>query len=149
MIDKKVSIIRKYIQIFLNEKTPFNILYEKYPEIREDLTSARELVDCSCRSKVVFFLEEKIKNAEDLNLINEILLLPEVQKVKEELDYEFEQEILAFEKKIKKENNAKKIYTVSRDENEWKEFVEYAKENIEFKSFSIIEKENHLEVRFI
>lgn len=149
MIDKKVSIIRKYIQIFLNEKTPFNILYEKYPEIREDLTSARELVDCSCRSKVVFFLEEKIKNAEDLNLINEILLLPEVQKVKEELDYEFEQEILAFKKKIKKENNAKKIYTVSRDENEWKEFVEYAKENIEFKSFSIIEKENHLEVRFI
>lgn len=149
MIDKKVSIIRKYIQIFLNEKTPFNILYEKYPEIREDLTSARELVDCSCRSKVVFFLEEKIKNAEDLNLINEMLLLPEVQKVKEELDYEFEQEILAFEKKIKKENNSKKIYTVSRDENEWKEFVEYAKENIEFKSFSIIEKENHLEVRFI
>ena len=149
MIDKEVSIIRKYIQIFLNEKTPFNILYEKYPEIREDLTSARELVDCSCRSKVVFFLEEKIKNAEDLNLINEILLLPEVQKVKEELDYEFEQEILAFKKKIKKENNAKKIYTVSKDENEWKEFVEYAKENIEFKSFSIIEKENHLEVRFI
>ena len=113
------------------------------------MTSARELVDCSCRSKVVFFLEEKIKNAEDLNLINEILLLPEVQKVKEELDYEFEQEILAFKKKIKKENNAKKIYTVSKDENEWKEFVEYAKENIEFKSFSIIEKENHLEVRFV
>lgn len=149
MINREVSIVRKYISIFLDEKTPFEILYEKYPEIREDLTSARELVDCACRSRVVSFLEEKTKNAEDLNLINKILLLPEIQKFKEELDYEFEQKILAFENRIRKENNAKKIYTVSKDENEWKEFIEYAKENIEFKSFSIIEKENHLEVRFL
>jgi hypothetical protein len=149
VINREVSIVRKYIRLFLNEKNPFDILYETYPEIRQDLTSARELVDCQCRSRVIIFLEEKIKNKDDFNLINSLLILPEVQAFKKELDDEFEQEIFELEKKIRRQNNARKIYNVSKDEEGWIQFIDYAKENIEFKCFSIIEREDYLEVRFI
>lgn len=149
MINREASAIRKYIRLLLNEKIPFDILYETYPEIRQDLTSARELVDCKCRSKVIVFLEEKIKNKNDFNLINSLLILPEVQDFKKELDDEFEQEIFELEKKIRRQNNARKIYNVLKDEESWIQFIDYAKENIEFKCFSIIEKNDYLEVRFI
>jgi hypothetical protein len=141
----------KYLKLIINESIIFDALLDKYPEIKEDLYSSREHIDCACRRRVVNFLNEKIKNQEDAvffeNLINNPD--PKVKAYKKEIDVEYEFDKKSFEERTRRKTNAKKIYKINKDEESWNEFSKFVEENIEFKSFFILEKTDHLEIRFL
>ena len=141
----------KYLKLIINETIIFDALLNKYPEIKEDLYSSREHIDCECRRRVVNFLNEKIKNQEDAvffeNLINNPD--PKVKAYKKEIDVEYEFDKKSFEEQTRRRTNAKKIYKINKDEKAWNEFSKFVEENVEFKSFFILEKIDYLEIRFL
>jgi len=148
---KELTLPERYLKLILNESILFNILLNEYPEIKEDLYSSREYIDCDCRRRVVNFLNEKIKNQKDAvffeNLINNPD--PKVKAYKKEIDVDYELDKKSFEEQTRKRTNAKKIYKISKDEESWCEFKKFVEENIEFKSFFILEKAGYLEIRFL
>lgn len=141
----------KYLKLIINEAIIFDALLNKYPEIKEDLYSSREHIDCECRRRVVNFLNEKIKNQEDAiffeNLINNPD--PKVKAYKKEIDVEYEFDKKSFEEQTRKKTNSKKIYKINKDEKSWNEFSKFVEENVEFKSFFILERADCLEIRFL
>jgi len=148
---KELTLPEKYLKLILNESILFDILLNKYPEIKEDLYSSREYIDCECRRRVTNFLNEKIKNQEDAvffeNLINNSD--PKVKAYKKEIDVDYELDKKSFEEQTRKRTNAKKIYKINKDEKAWEEFSRFVEENVEFKSFFILEKIEYLEIRFL
>jgi len=148
---KNLTDPEKYIRLFLNELVLFNLLMERYKEINQDLHSAREYVDCSCRGRVVNYLNEKIKNIEEKKFIDSLINHPDpsVKAFKEELDDKYNLEQERIKERIRKINAAKDLYLIDKDKESWKKFFEFAEENIEFKSFFIIDHQDKFEVRFL
>jgi hypothetical protein len=61
------------LQPLLENDVTFDKLKERYKEILADLVSARNKPDCSCRNRVLNFLEVKYKVPEEKAFLNELI----------------------------------------------------------------------------
>jgi len=141
----KNMLLHNYYRILIDNDASFNILKESFTEISEDLLSSKENPSCECNRRVFDFLYKRynsdkkskkiIDNLFELKEINEIVTELEKQRIQLEKD--------AIEK-------ITKIYKVGKSQKYWSDFYKTIEEkNINFRSFSILEKDDHLEIRFL
>ena len=146
-----------FFNTFVKNDTLFNSLKDKFPEILADLTSSRNNPNCSCKNRVKAHLQGKITTEQDYfnNLINN----EEIKKLLEEKAEEIknsqmptnpmEHHMQMIQQNMFK-NNGGKIFEIGKSEEDWKNLAKKLNdEKINFKSFSVVEKEDKLVVYFI
>ena len=146
-----------FFNTFVKNDTLFNSLKDKFPEILADLTSSRNNPNCSCKNRVKAHLQGKITTEQDYfnNLINN----EEIKKLLEEKAEEIknsqmptnpmEHHMQMIQQNMFK-NNGGKIFEIGKSEEDWKNLAKkLSDEKINFKSFSVVEKEDKLVVYFI
>jgi len=145
------NLIEKYLRLFLNEFTLFNILIDKYPEIKEDLYSARENPKCECMKRVISFLNEKIKNTEDLNFIESLINKndPNIIKIKSQIDDTILKQKEEHKKFLERRTASMNIYKIKKDDQSWKDFHQFVEKNVLYKNCFLLEKEDYFEIRFL
>lgn len=146
-----------FFNTFIKNDGFFNSLKDKFPEILADLTSSRNNPNCSCKNRVKAHLQGKITTEEDYfnNLINN----QEIKKLLEEKAEEIKNSQMptnAMEHHMQMiqqnmfKNNGGKIFEIGKSEEDWKNLAKkLSDEKINFKSFSVVEKEDKLVVYFI
>jgi hypothetical protein len=135
----------------------FDSLKDKFPEILADLTSSRNNPNCSCKGRVKSHLQGKITTEQDYfnNLINN----EEVKKLTQEKTEEIkktqiptnpmENHMQMMQQNMFR-NSGGRIFEIGKTEEDWKNLVKkLSEEKINFKSFSVVEKEDKLVVYFI
>jgi len=136
--------INKYSKVFIKNEEVFNQLIKKYPELEIDLISARQNDNCSCHFKVRAFLE--IKYFLDKFYLDDLFfkenLFIEYARYDQELEAKKQEQVI-------KNQNFKKIHIINNDQKSWEEFQEFVKNNITFKSFSIIQDGENLRIYFL
>jgi hypothetical protein len=146
-----------FFHIFLKNDTFFNSLKDKFPEILADLTSSRNNPNCSCKNRVKIFLQEKITSEQDYfnNLINneEIkkITIEKTEQIKnsQRLNNPMEAHMNMIQQNMFR-NSGGRIFEIGKTEEDWKNLTKKLnEEKINFKSFSVTEKEDKLVVYFI
>lgn len=145
MINNKYFLLRNYWRILLEVDDSFNLLKNKYNEISDDLSSSRENPSCECGKRVINFLNEKyIADDESKKFIEELFDINEVKVLVSGL----EEERVNYENEEK--NVLTQVYKVGLKSEDWRNFYDLVNEkNINFKNFSVLQKDDHLEVRFL
>jgi len=136
--------INKYSKVFIKDQETFEELIKKYPELEMDLISARQNDNCSCHFKIKAFLEIKYfldKFYLD-NLFFKENLFQEYSKYDQELENKKQEQFI-------KNENFKKIHTINNNQKSWEEFQEFVKNNIIFKSFSVLQDGENLRIYFL
>jgi|688.fasta_scaffold115491_2 hypothetical protein len=127
-MDREILLL--ILKEIVKDDKKFKILRKQFPEVTGDLLSFKYNPNCSCRSKVLDYFSNKIKQ-------NKKLLDDYVK----DIDSTTKDKIKNIEKKL-----SGKIFYVRK--NSWEEFAK----NLEgkyYKSFSIIEKKDELKVYFL
>lgn len=143
-MDKNTS-LQNYYRVLIDNDSAFNILKESFPQILEDLTSAKDNPSCECNKRVFEFLfKEYQENKKSKKIIDNLFKSKEINEIITEL----EKHRVQFEKDTIEKIT--KIYKVGKSEKDWADFYKMVEEKqIFFRSFSVLEKNDYLEVRFL
>lgn len=146
-----------FFNTFMKNDTFFDSLKDKFPEILADLTSSRNNPNCSCKNRVKAHLQGKITTEQDYfnNLINN----EEVKKLTQEKAEEIknsqvptnpmENHMQMMQQNMFR-NSGGRIFEIGKTEEDWKNLAKkLSEEKTNFKSFSVVEKEDKLVVYFI
>lgn len=143
--------IGPYLDILVKNEKIFESLKNKYPEILADLTSAKFNPTCSCRGRVATHLNKKYTEG-DKDFIDFLLNLEEVKEQKEKIDKllkEMEEKNKA-KLEASKDSSISNIYQVPKGPKGWEDFHKFVNEKgMPFRSFSILDKGDYLEVYFL
>lgn len=132
-----------YINALVNNEQTFEILKNKYTEILADLVSYKTNPNCSCRGRVNNFLTEKYNSSEEDKAFLESLF--NMQEITESFERLF---------KINPQRPGStrvisgQVFKIPKTDEGWAALNKDISGAF-FKSFSILEKENHLEIYFI
>ena len=146
--------ISYYLDILVKNEKIFEALKNKYPEILADLTSAKFNPTCSCRSRVSAFLNKKYTE-DDKDFIDFLLNMEEIKESKEKMDSIIKEKEAKLEQENQQNNDPKDvgvthIYQVPKGPKAWEDFNKFVNERgIPFRSFSILEKPDYLEIYFL
>lgn len=143
--------ITVYLDLLVKNEKIFEALKNKYPEILADLTSSKFNPTCSCRGRVGTFLNKKYEEG-DKDFIDFILSLDEIKEEKSKIDEAIKRQEENRKVQVidKLENGTNHIYQVPKGPKGWEDFNKFVHEKgIIFRGFSIVEKENYLEVYFL
>jgi uncharacterized protein YukE len=130
-----------HVDALVQNDTAFEALKNRYSDMLADITSARTNPTCSCRGRLGKYLQEKFEGDQaDKDFIALLLKLPGVAEKVEETDK-------AIEAAEKARNEQKMFHVISKGGDSWNAFVQYLRsQNIQYTSFSVVEKETQLEV---
>jgi len=129
--------LRQALHFYRNKKDVWEELKKDFPDILADLTSFEDNPNCTCASRVHDFFVKKL--AEDPNALNKYNRNPE------ELN-----SMISTQAQAHKENMlAGRIIELDKGEQAWHEFVFSFLMNKQFHSFSLVEKEDKIDVYFI
>lgn len=140
-----------YLDILVKNDKIFEALKNKYPEILADLTSSKFNPTCSCRGRVINYLAKKYVEG-DKDFIDFLLNLDEIKALKIQIDDSIkkkeEERVKAVS--VAKENSISNIYQVPKGPKGWEDFTKFITErNVMFRSFSVVDKGDYLEVYFL
>jgi hypothetical protein len=146
-----------FFNTFVKNDTFFNSLKDKFPEILADLTSSRNNPNCSCKNRVKAHLQAKITTEE--SYFNNLISNEEIKKLTQEKAEEIknsqaqtnpmEKHMQMMQQNIFR-NSGGRIFEIGKTEEDWKNLAKKLNdEKINFKSFSVVEKEDKLVVYFI
>lgn len=152
-IDKILN-SQAFFNVFMKNDAFFNSLKNKFPDILADLTSSRTNPNCSCRNRVRSYLSPK--TVTEVAYFEDLLNSKEIKKLIEENKEEIEKTqyvnvpanapvyMNSFS------NNGGRIFKIGKSEENWKELCRKIQtEQLLFRSFSILEKDDHILVYFI
>ena len=146
-----------FFNTFMKNDIFFNSLKDKFPEILADLTSSRNNPNCSCKNRVKAHLEGKITTEQDYfnNLINNEEIKKLLQEKAEEIKTSqaptspIDHHMQMVQQNMFR-NSGGRIFEIGKTEENWKNLAKKLnEEKINFKSFSVVEKEDKLVVYFI
>lgn len=143
--------IGPYLDILVKNEKIFESLKNKYPEILADLTSSKFNPTCSCRGRVATFLSKKYVEG-DKDFLDFLLNLEEVKDLKLQVDESIKKMEIEKNKALLniRENSISNIYQVPKGPKGWEDFTKFVVEkNIMFRSFSVVDKNDYLEVYFL
>lgn len=143
--------IGPYLDILVKNEKIFESLKNKYPEILADLTSSKFNPTCSCRGRVATFLNKKYVEG-DKDFLDFLLNLEEVKDLKLQVDESIKKMEIEKNKALLniRENSISNIYQVPKGPKGWEDFTKFVVEkNIMFRSFSVVDKNDYLEVYFL
>lgn len=140
----KVENIGQYLDALVKNDEVFESLKNRYPEILADIVSSRENPNCGCRNRTATHLTKKyIENDQEKAFIDSILSRQDVIDHSNQIEKEIQEN-------ISKNTYPKSKYILSKGDDSWNAFANWMKtNNVQFKSFSVVEKETHLEVYVI
>jgi hypothetical protein len=137
--------ISKYLRILIDSDDVYQNLQKRFPELLDDLISAKTNPSCTCNQRVIEGLIKRYKESdEDKNFIEDIFANPEiVESIKS-----YDESIELWEKK---ENEFfGKVHIVGKTSEDWLKFHNFIKNQpIHIRAVSVIEKADNFEVRFI
>jgi len=143
--------IAPYLDILVKNEKIFEALKNKYPDILADLTSSKFNPTCSCRGRVSNYINKKYTEG-DKDFIDFLLNMEEIKDQKIAMD----KLIKESEEKMKqraqdaKDISVSNIYQVPKGAKGWEDFNKFVTEKgIPFRSFSILDKGEFLEVYFL
>lgn len=143
--------IGPYLDILVKNEKIFESLKNKYPEILADLTSAKFNPTCSCRGRVATHLNKKYTEG-DKEFIDFLLSVEEIKEQKEKIDVllkEMEEKNKA-RAEVAKDSSISNIYQVPKGPKGWEDFSKFVNEKgMAFRSFSVVDKGEFLEVYFL
>ena len=139
------DILFDHLRVVVTNETAFVALLNKYPKITQDLISGRDNQDCECNSRVSkFLIEEYESNNEAKEFLDKVVLSDEIIQaatIWENREKEFRQKTFDF---------YGKVYKVGLSDEDWLNFFKMIQnQRIQYNSFSIVQKDEHLEVRFL
>jgi hypothetical protein len=143
--------IAPYLDILVKNEKIFEALKNKYPDILADLTSSKFNPTCSCRGRVAAHLNKKYTEG-DKDFIDFLLNLEEIRQDKEKIDQIIKENEQKNSNNLEafRENSTSHIYQVPKGPKGWEDFNKFVMEKgIVFRSFSILDKGDHLEVYFL
>jgi len=140
-----------YLDLLVKNEKIFEALKAKYPDILADLTSAKFNPTCSCRGRVSAHLNKKYAEG-DKDFIDFLLNMEEIKEQKASID----KAVKEIEDKTKqriqdaKDVSTTNIYQVPKGPKAWEDFNKFVSEKgIPFRSFSVLDKGEFLEVYFL
>jgi hypothetical protein len=140
-----VEKIHKYLRVLVQVGESFQILTSKFPDLLEDLVSAKNSSSCSCNDRVIQGLTQKYQEDDEAKMIIDDIF-SRVQVVKAIKSWDEMMEVLENQNK----EIFEKVHKVGKTSEDWKVFSKMIQaSNVNVKGFSVIEKEDVLEVRFI
>jgi hypothetical protein len=146
-----------FFNTFIKNDVFFDSLKHKFPEILADLTSSRNNPNCSCKGRVKVYLQGKIITEQDYfnNLINNEEIKKLTQEKAEEIKNSqaptnpMEKHMQMMQQNMFR-NSGGRVFEIGKTEEDWKNLAKkLSEEKINFKSFSVVEKEDKLVVYFI
>jgi hypothetical protein len=143
--------IGPYLDILVKNEKIFESLKNKYPDILADLTSSKFNPTCSCRGRVAVHLNKKYAEG-DKDFIDFLLNLEEIREEKQKIDEAIRQKEENKSKNLEsfRDNSVSNIYEVPKGPKGWEDFNKFVIEKgIVFRSFSLLDKGDHLEVYFL
>lgn len=148
---EEIPYIARYFDVISQSETIFNELKNKYPELEIDLLSSRENPNCQCKNRVIEYLTVKLNLKEDESFIRKLIDQERDLKLRIDENWKF---IIAEEEKKQGHVSMEfstpgKVYTVEKNETAWADFVNKIRSSLSFQSFSVVDKDTHLEVYFI
>ena len=144
--------IAPYLDILVKNEKIFEALKNKYPEILADLTSAKFNPTCSCRGRVATHLNKKYEEG-DKDFIDFLLNMDELKEQKAVIDKiikDNEEKLKAKAIDVSKDTSVSNIYQVPKGPKAWEDFNKFVNEKgITFRSFSVVDKGEFLEIYFL
>jgi len=150
---EEIPYIARYYDVIMRDNTIFDEIKKKYPELIIDLLSSRDNPNCECKQRVINYLTIKLNIKEDESFLKGLIDSDNTKKLKEEVNENWK---FIIEQQSHKQQNVSlefsspgKIYKVENNDQAWSEFVTKIKANLIFQSFSVLDKETHLEFYFV
>jgi len=143
--------ISPYLDILVTNEKIFEALKAKYPDILADLTSAKFNPTCSCRGRVSAHLNKMYAEG-DKDFIDFLLNMEEIKENKTKLEKIIKENEEANKQKLEnaKDTSVNNIYQVPKGPKAWEDFSKFVNEKgIPFRSFSVVDKGEFLEVYFL
>ena len=133
-----------YVFTVIENDQYFDQLKNKYTEILADLTSSKVNPNCSCRNRVVNHLHPKyMSGGEDKTFLDTFF---EKQEIKEKA----EAKIMEMQIRIQTQSLPRILNVVKSGPDYWENFVKsQVTGKIAFRSFSVVDKGDSLDVYFI
>jgi len=137
--------INKYLRVLVEVNESFQILTKNFPDLLEDLESSRNSPSCSCNGRVIEGLTNKYQEDEEARIIiddifSRVQVVAAIKNWDEAIERWQNQEKEIFEK----------VHKVGKTDEDWKTFRKMVQvSNVHVRGFSVIEKEDGLEVRFL
>jgi len=154
-IDKILN-SQAFFTIFMKNDVFFNSLKEKFPDILADLVSSRDNPNCSCRNRVRSYLSPK--TVTEVVYFEDLLNNQEIKKLIEENKKDIEQSQSQIHYPMMPIVNQQnmflttggRVFKIGKDEEDWKNLCKKIQnDKLLFRSFSILEKEDHLLIYFV
>lgn len=137
--------INKYLRVLVEVNESFQILTKNFPDLLEDLASSRNSPSCSCNDRVMKGLTKKYQEDDEAKMIiddifSRVQVVTAIKGWDETIERWQNQEKEIFEK----------VHKVGKTSQDWKDFRNMVRaSNLHIQGFSVIEKEDGLEVRFL
>ncbi|NBP01164.1 MAG: hypothetical protein EBU90_13705 [Proteobacteria bacterium] len=150
---EEIPYITRYYDVIVKNDNIFNKLKKIYPELEIDLISSKENPSCECKNRVINYLTIKLNIEKDRKIIEELIEDPSTKELRQTIDKDWEfmlgEEAIRTEQYSYEFSAADRIYKVEKSDQAWKEFLVKIRASLIFQSFSVVDKETHLEVYFI
>jgi len=137
--------INKYLRVLVEVNESFEILTKNFPDLLEDLVSSKNSPSCSCNDRVIKGLTQKYQEDDEARMIIDDIF-SRVQVV---------EAIRAWDEAIERWQNQEKevfgkVHVIGKSSEDWNNFRNFIRsQGIHIQGFSVIEKEDVLEIRFI
>lgn len=129
-----------YIFASLAHDPSFELLKNRYSDILADLVSAKSNANCSCRGRVIAYINQKYQIDTEKAFLDEIFL-------NEQIRVEAEKQIEENQARIAN-NFSGKIITVMKKDDYWKDF-HLSTLRGSYRAFSVVDKGDSVDVYFL
>lgn len=148
-----INEIGGYLDALVKTDHVFEALKNRYPQVLADIVSSRENPNCGCRNRLAnFLITQYNQNEVERKFIDEILMDQEVssriQVIRNNIFQQTPQNSIPQQESVNQINSKK--FTIDKRNSSWDSFSEWIKsKNIDYKSFSVVDRGNELDVYFL
>lgn len=150
-----INEIRPFLDALVGTDHVYESLKTRYPQMLADIVSSKENPNCGCRNRLSSFLVETYNNPEEKlfidNILNDKAVLEKVDQIRQIAATQPSQvaQHPVDQLSPKDINNIKK-YTLNKSQASWEDFSAWVEsKQIQFKSFSVVDKGNELDIYFL
>ena len=132
--------IPKYLRVLIDLDSIHKILMEKFPDMLDDLVSAKTNPSCSCNQRLIESLTNKYKDSDlDKDFIEDLFSRPDVVEAIRNYDEIIEE----WNRKEAEVFNT--VHVVGKSAEDWSKFREFIKtQGLHIQAISVIEKNSHV-----
>ena len=149
-----INEIRIYLDALVGIDHVYEALKKRYPQMLADIVSSRENPNCGCRNRLSGFLIEQYNNPSEAEFIKNLLadhrVLERALQIKNLSQQNHQPIPQQSSPQIPQDPSKVKKYTLNKSQTGWDSFAEWIESRqIQFRSFSVVDRGNELDVYFL